>query len=312
MARRATFIEDNRKADAAVLIADAGNFTSYNRREGADFANCMLKGMGRIGYDVVSISNKDLNNGIELLKNAEVNYGLTFVNANIYSTQSGRPVFSPYIIKKDHGLKVGIFGLTEELYWRDKPLLDTLQIEVRPYREIAPEIVNRLRGKVDYLVLLTDLRLNSLDSLLTKNPGIDLVVTTGSYQPGVRKNYDSPALEVGTGHRGYTGNLLEIPFDPQHPDTVMYAEIETQLTQDVASDSALLSLITDCKPQPQNQAAKTASSQTSYNDKPSGSQNNGASAQNRGQVRKSPFPKPVSRTVPPPRESGGDQSKSDN
>jgi 2',3'-cyclic-nucleotide 2'-phosphodiesterase (5'-nucleotidase family) len=296
-----------------VLIADAGNFTSYNRREGADFADCMLKGMGKIGYDVVTISNKDLSNGIELLRNAEATYGLNFVSSNIYSTQTGRPLFNPYIIKRDHRLKVGIFGLTEELYWRDKPLMDSLKIEVRPYREIASEIVKRLRGKVDYLVLLTDLRLNSLDSLLSKNPGIDLVITTGSYQPGVRKNFESPTLEVGTGHRGYTGNLLEIPFRPQRSDTAAYHEVETDLTQDVASDSALISLISDCKPQPQTPAAiKATAGQTSLYHNPAGSQTqkNGQSAQDQSQVRKSPFPKPVTRTVPPPTATKGEQSES--
>ena len=116
MARRATFIEDHIAENTSVLIADAGNFTSYNRRMGADHADCMLKCMGRIGYDVVGISNKDLNTGIELLENAEVYYGLKFVSANLYNRTTNRPYFRPYIIKKHAGLKVGIFGLTEELY----------------------------------------------------------------------------------------------------------------------------------------------------------------------------------------------------
>jgi 2',3'-cyclic-nucleotide 2'-phosphodiesterase (5'-nucleotidase family) len=294
-----------------VLIADAGNFTSYNRREGSEYADCMLKGMGRLGYDVINISNKDLNNGIELLKKAEANYGLTFVSANIYSTKTSRPLFQPYVVKKDHGIKVGIIGLTEELYWRDKAMMDTMQIEVRPYRQIAPAIINHLQSRVDYVVLLTDLRLNSLDSLLAKNPGIDLVVTTGSYQPGVRKEFNvSPALEVGTGHRGYTGNLLEIPFDPQHPDTVMYRQVDTELTSNVLSDSSILALITDCKPQPQAKTAVANPNRQYANPTKTKPRTYGGTALDRGQTKKTPFPKPVTRTVPPPTETNGGKSQS--
>ncbi|KPL07786.1 hypothetical protein AMJ86_02860 [bacterium SM23_57] len=317
MARRATFIENHIAENASVLIADAGNYTSFNRRMGADHADCMLKCMGRMGYDVLGISNKDLDTGIELLKDAETQYGLKFVCANLYNKTTNQPYFSPYIIKKDAGLKVGIFGLTEELYWRDRILMDTLGIETRPYREICPDIVNKLRSKVHYVVLLTDLRNNSLDSLLLNNPGIDLAITTGTYKAGVRRIDDCPTLVVGTGHRGMSGNLVEIPFDPQYGDSVVYHEAEALLTDEVASDSLLTALVQDCKPKPQpvvRQNTRRPRSQTALEGRAApGTEGEDKSSQIAGKkpISKTPFPKPVARTIPPMESSSKDKASPD-
>jgi len=295
LARRATFIEQNTKKDAAVIIADAGNFTSANKREGADFTDCMLKGMGKIGYNVLGISKKDIDNGIDVLKDAEHKYGMTFVCANVYDKKAGRPLFRPYIIKKDAGLKIGIFGLTEELFWRDKAVMDSLGIETRPYRDVCGEILKRIRGKVNFVVLLTDLRSTSLDSLLAKNPGIDLVITTGAFQPGVAKSKQAATLVAGTGFRGFTGDLVEIPFDPQHPDSIAFKQIDTELTETIGSDSVLASLITDCKPKTEVPPKESQVIPTEPGKQV---------PPNAAQTQRPPVPRPVTRTIPPAGSEG--------
>jgi len=264
----------------------------------------MLKGLGKIGYDVLGISKKDIDNGIEVLKDAEHKYGVTFVCANVYDKKAGRPLFRPYIIKKDAGLKIGVFGLTEELFWRDKAVMDSLGIETRPYRDVCPEILKRLRGKVDYVILLTDLRGNSLDSLLAKNEGIDLAITSGAFQPGVSKSKQAPTLVAGTGFRGYTGDLVEIPFDPQHPDSIAFKQVDIELTETIGSDSVLVSLITDCKPKTEIPAK---ADQVSKYETPSAAEKQAPLKGTESQ--RPPVPRPVTRTIPP---AGSQETPSNN
>ena len=296
MARRASFIADLRDENANVLIADAGGFTDFNAKLGPQKTSCMLQCFAKMNYDVIGINDKDLRHGVDFLHEVESTYGLTFVSSNIIYQESNRPVFKPYAIIKDAGIKVGVFGLTDEMFWRNKAYDDTLGIEIRPYRDVCSDMIEKLRSKVHYLVLLTDLRQKSLDTLIINHPGIDLVMTTGTYTTGVRRLDNSPTLVVGTGHRGQSGAMVEIPFDPQNPDTVVFHESQKQLTDAVGVDSLLVDLIAECRPQltKKKNAKRTAAKKTALQG--SSASKNEANAKEKQPVRKSPYQSPGKQT----------------
>jgi 2',3'-cyclic-nucleotide 2'-phosphodiesterase (5'-nucleotidase family) len=256
-------------------------------------------------YHAVGLTKQDLHNGIDFLKNAESTYGLTFVSSNICHKDNNRPIFQPYIINKEAGLKVGVFGLTDEAFWRDQKMMDTLGIAIQPYRQVAPQMVKKLRSKVHYLIVLTDLRKNMLDSLLVSNPGIDMALTTGSYKIGVRQVKECDGLVVGTGSRGPSGTMVEIPFDPQHPDTVIYREVQLLLTEDVETDSSLEKLIAQCTQKAKDQIKSTYQSRKSPTQRTRTPTKQEAAKANKQPVKKSPFSKPADKPVPT--EQGADK-----
>ena len=306
MARRASFIADLKNDKAHVLIADAGGFTDYNPRTGAEKTSCMLQCFSRIGYDVVGISDKDFRHGLEFLVEMSTKHELTFVSSNLYYQDSDQPIFEQYKILKKAGIKVGVFGLTDEMFWRNKAYVDTMGIEIRSYRDVCAEMVDKLRSKVHYLVLLTDLRQKSLDTLLVHNPGIDFVMTTGTYTTGIRRLDVSPALIVGTGNRGQSGAMVEIPFDPQNPDTVIFHEAQKQLTDAVGVDSLLADLITECtpKPPPKKKAHRPSEKNTALMGKDPAKVSD---IKEKQPARKSPYPSPGQHT--PQNEIKRDQPK---
>ena len=232
------------------MIADAGNFTDYNIRETREKTDCLLRVLGKMKYNVVGINKQDLVNGIEFLQNEEKTNGMRFVCANLCRKDSKHSLFRPYVIEKQAGIKVGFFGLSDEAFWKDKALLDTLGLQIQPCREVYREMVKKLRPKVHYLVLLTDLRNNVLDSLVQNNPGIDLILTTGSYNVNATKMANSKTLLVGTGSRGQDATMIEIPFEAQQGDSVVYRQVQKPLTEDIKEDSTLAALVTQCKPKP--------------------------------------------------------------
>ncbi len=290
MARRASFIAELKNDNAHVLIADAGGFTDYNPRTGEEKTSCMMQCFSRIGYDVVGISDKDFRHGLEFLVEMSKQHELTFVSSNLFYQDSDQPIFEQYKIIKQAGIKVGVFGLTDEMFWRNKAYVDTMGIDIRSYRDVCAEMMEKLRSKVHYLVLLTDLRQKSLDTLIVNNPGIDLVMTTGTYTTGTRRLDSSPTLIVGTGNRGQSGAMVEIPFDPQNPDTVIFHEAQRQLTDAVGVDSLLADLITECAPKPpkKKQARQPRGTDTAL----SGKKPAQVSDTKEKPVRKSPYPSP--------------------
>ena len=235
---------------AAVIVADAGNFTDYNMRETREKTDCLLQCLGKMKYNVVGLNKQDLVNGVEYLQNEEKNNGIRFVCANLNRKDSKRTIFRPYIIEKRAGIKVGFFGLSDEAFWKDKALLDTSGLQIQPCREVYAEMVKKLRHKVHYLVLLTDLRNNVLDSLVQNIPGVDLILTTGSYNVNATRMANSNTLLVGTGSRGQDATMLEIPFNAQKGDSVVYRQVQKPLTEDIKEDSTLVTLVTACRPKP--------------------------------------------------------------
>ncbi len=306
MARRASFIADLKDNKAHVLIADAGGFTDYNPRTGEEKTSCMLQCFSRIGYEVVGISDKDFRHGLEFLVEMANKHGLTFVSSNLYYEDSNQPIFEQYKIIKQAGIKVGVFGLTDEMFWRNKAYVDTMGIEIRSYRDVCAEMVKKLRSKVHYLVLLTDLRQKSLDTLIVHNPGIDFVMTTGTYTTGTRRLDVSPTLIVGTGNRGQSGAMVEIPFDPQNPDTVVFHEVQRQLTDAVGVDSLLADLITECAPKPpqKEKAHRPRGKDTALIGK---DKSKASDIKEKKPIRKSPYPSPGQHA--PQNEINSDQPK---
>lgn len=296
MARRASFIADLKKDNAHILIADAGGFTDYNPRTGKEKTSCMLQCLTQIGYDAIGISDKDFRHGLEFLIDMTNEHQLSFISSNLFYQNSNRPIFQRDKIIKKAGIKVGVFGLTDEMFWQNKPNIDTMGIEIRSYRDVCAEMVHKLRPKVHYLVLLTDLRQKSLDTLLVHNPGIDFVITTGTYATGTRRMDGTPTLIVGTGHRGQTGEMVEIPFNPQNPDTVIFHEAQRPLTDAVGVDSVMASLITECKPKPplRKQKRKTPGQNTALIGKSESEKT--SSIDEKQPARKSPYQSPGQRT----------------
>jgi 2',3'-cyclic-nucleotide 2'-phosphodiesterase (5'-nucleotidase family) len=232
------------------MIVDAGNFTDYNMRETHDKTDCLLRCLGKMKYDVIGLNKQDLVNGVEYLQNEEKNNKIQFVCANLTQKNSKHSLFRPYVIKKEAGIKVGFFGLSDEAFWRDKALLDTSGLQIQPCREVYRDMVKKLRPKVHYLVLLTDLRNNVLDSLVQNNPGVDLILTTGSYNYTATRMPNSRTLLVGTGSRGQDATMMEIPFGAQQGDSLVYRQVQKPLTEDIKEDSNLVVLVNECKPKP--------------------------------------------------------------
>ena len=124
MARRATFYEQSLSNADFRLIVDAGAFSRGVGEIGRIRSEYMAMGMEMLGYDVVNLSARDVNNGGEFIKNLANRHKVQFISANIHYKDSGKLFVEPYTIvtlkriKNNSGglkkIKVGVIGLCEE------------------------------------------------------------------------------------------------------------------------------------------------------------------------------------------------------
>ncbi|GAB4505966.1 MAG: hypothetical protein Kow00123_01040 [Anaerolineales bacterium] len=241
MARRATAIKDYRAKTPYLLVLDAGDALFGQPVSDISQGKALTEAMGLMGYNAMAIGERDLAHFPELLdRSREAKFA--FLSANLVYADSGKPVFTPYIVQDVGGRKVAIIGLT--------PADDTFKSFVPPSTNItakdpvetAREYVAKAHAdKVDAVVILSHLG-NVMDrKIATEVNGITAIVGGHSYdllQETLQLN------NTVIGQAGYGGEWLgeiTVDFDAEGNVTSAKAGV-IPLTEDYADDPELAAL----------------------------------------------------------------------
>lgn len=102
------------QSDELGLILDGGNFLNGNGNQNTDKKTINL--MNNAGYHIVTLGNKDLENGEEYLSNLVQSMNFSIVNCNYSFNDSILAAkVAPYVIFKAGRMKVGVTGVGAEL-----------------------------------------------------------------------------------------------------------------------------------------------------------------------------------------------------
>lgn len=114
--RRDVLIQQQRAANPALLVVDAGDFS-----QGTPYFN-FFKGytevylMNKMGYDAVTCGNHEFDNGSVALARRLKKANFPMVNANyVFKNRKLAKLIKPYTIVEKGGLRIGVFGLTVNL-----------------------------------------------------------------------------------------------------------------------------------------------------------------------------------------------------
>ena len=139
--------------------------------------------MGKIGYDVISLSERDLAAGVQEFHRATEKSGLVFTSASFIYRDNGDQFLAPYAIKTytlagGRAIKVGYLGVdtANSGFAREAP--EGRVVIMRDPLEAVKLHLPALRPKVDIVVLLGNLSLRDLTDVLTATPGIDLALVS--------------------------------------------------------------------------------------------------------------------------------------
>ncbi len=168
-----------------VILLDTGNLlfrkppqTETKRRDALLRVDLLIQSYNDMGYDAVNVGEKDLMMGLAYLSDLTQKAKFPFISANFIDKKTQKPIFKPYVIKEIEGIKIGIFGLLDDL------LNHTLQ-EIQPALTILEPIsTSRAMTKAlgeycDLIVLLSQLGESKDKKLARENPQIDLILGGG-------------------------------------------------------------------------------------------------------------------------------------
>ncbi len=248
VAKRATLIKSVRAEGAPVVLVDAGDVF-----QGTPFFNFFhgrldYDAMNRLGYDVGTLGNHDLDDGYRHFRRLRGMRGFPVLSANVVAPDSAAgsatPLGPPDTVMVVGGHKVGFFGLTTERLLEIVSRSRNPGLQVRRAIPIAREEVRKLRaGGVDMVVALSHLGVDDDKVLADSVSGIDLVIGGHSHtflntmilvrHDGAANGWGGTGI-VQTGCYGINLGRLDVDFEAGRPAKVAYKLIPVDET--VAED----------------------------------------------------------------------------
>jgi len=232
-----------------VSLVDAGDFFDGKvsaRSGGKD----IVRLMNAVGYDVVALGNQEFSIGLENLANNIDDSSFDYVSCNLKYIGSGQDPLNkvkPYVIKKYGWTKVAFIGVTtpetnapgklsyDAIVEDGELIYDFYDGDDGPaFYEQVQKTVDKVRKRVDYVVVLSHLGSNSVREgfssydLIENTNGIDVVIDGHSHtiisgEAVFNKDGETVVL-TSTGEK--LQNLGVLNMHPDHTfTTVLYPAI---------------------------------------------------------------------------------------
>lgn len=163
------------------IILDAGDLIHTNsvihdsvRDSEIHRASSMIKGYEKIGCDAINVGQYEMAGGLDGFLELNRKTSIPFISANLKNSKNDQLLFNPYLIIDREGLRIGVIGIT------DLVGQDISGITIDNYRSSGNEYINRIRNKVDLVVLLVNSDRSTYKDLAGYFPDADLIYTSGS------------------------------------------------------------------------------------------------------------------------------------
>ncbi len=154
---------------------DAGDYFGLGGEQDSLKSAYMVQAMNTLGYDVVTLGEREFNFGQAFLLDTFKKTKIDVVSANIVYTDTKKPFVKPYVIRKACSVRVAFTGLIGK-DMRIRQLASERAIEILDPIETAKKLIPELRGKADVIVVLSHLGLTDGQKLAVEVPGIDAMV----------------------------------------------------------------------------------------------------------------------------------------
>ena len=124
----------------------------------------VYKAMNLLNYDAATVGNHEFNYGLEFMNTALAGANFPYVNANVIDKATGKPYFTPYLIKdyqftddkgEQQAMKIGYIGFVppQILTW-DKKHLDG-KLEVKDITKTARALIPQMKAEgADIIIAL--------------------------------------------------------------------------------------------------------------------------------------------------------------
>ena len=192
--------------DAGDLFFSTSTLDDSNRVSEQFRANAILKGYEKIGCDAINVGQYELSAGLDFLLESAQKSTIPFISANLRFSDNYKLIFDPYLLIRRPGLTIGVIGLTNLV---PKTINGVV---VENYLTSGRRFINRIRDRVDIVVLLVNSERESYSILPQEFSEADLIYTSGSTmmtRPMMKQAEEGPYL-YSSGREGRYLNVTKL------------------------------------------------------------------------------------------------------
>lgn len=195
----------------ALLRIDGGSIFEKGTATSPIANRYVLEGVYRSNLDALGMSASDVPVWQEMSDLAEAGLvsrdylKLPLVSANLTAKVSNFPGMQRYIVKEFNvdpkagkPLRVGITALLADPEDRISPK----EFQVQKPEEAARQVLNELKGKADYVIVLTDMGLGEAITLAIEVAGINMIVVSHNYEVAIDAQQVGDTLIIGPINQG--------------------------------------------------------------------------------------------------------------
>jgi 2',3'-cyclic-nucleotide 2'-phosphodiesterase (5'-nucleotidase family) len=219
-------VKDLRQSEKEILVLDSGDllFKKYLNPlpESAlagmvEKARLIVESFNVMGYDAMGVGDDDLALGKEFLLEISRKAKFPLLSSNLLDEATGKNLFHAFLIKEINGLRIGLFSLLSPDFFTNPSDPRKKGLNFRSPFETAKAMVEELKPKTDFIILLShlgyqnDIRvaqtIQGIHMILGAHTGINLPY------PPVIKN----VIILQTASRGMFGGRLQLLFYNKEP-----------------------------------------------------------------------------------------------
>jgi len=161
-----------------------------------------------MGYHAVGITRHDLAGGLPFLKQISGRAEFPLLAANVVFKSTGKPIFTPQVIRHAGTLSIGIIGIADP----GPPSSFTADddAEIIPWQKVLPALVAELAPQCDMIILLSNQQLLENKEIVQTVPGIHLIIQAGTSSANLAPIKINNTLIVQTASQGKYLGWMEI------------------------------------------------------------------------------------------------------
>ena len=233
-----------------LLHSYAGVQAPNARKIGEIRGDLYMKTYNLMGYDAFTPGELDFAFGVEDILRLHRQANFPFLLANLLHASSAEPVFTPYLIKKVEGVKVGLVGLISNRLALGGSAEEKAKYRVANPVDTAKRWVAELEKKnCRVIVIVAHMDLNEQEKVAGAVPGIHFILSghytyyhLDSYPVNGTKIFMAGSRGENIGQVDFSGEQKDpqaryrlMPLNPQYPDQPQVQEMLQQYKSSLQS-----------------------------------------------------------------------------
>lgn len=186
--------------DGGSLLFKTKRITSRLVEQAKITAEGIVDAYNVMGYQAVNIARYDLAGGLAFLQRISDRAEFPLLSANVVSKSTGKPIFTPKVIRDVGTFSIGIIGIIDS--GSPSPFTAADDAEIIPWQEVLPGIVAELSSACDMIILLSNQRLLQNKEIVQTVPGIHIIIQSGTSSANLAPIKIGNTLIVQTAKQG--------------------------------------------------------------------------------------------------------------